>query len=192
MIMFFILNICVKDAVYYLPVQGKIKLVPLCGWDPHSTNCQICYKMKLIIEGIIGTQKRKLQKMPLCTTKTNTTIWTQPALETLRKELHNLTYYLKINLKDFAPDINPHLHLYVEGICENLLRKPLMMKSCQHVSCFICLSSFLKSKPEYSTFYPTCSAQFIINDISHSTHTYNIINILMLSCKICNTKHSPI
>ena len=58
--------------------------------------------------------------------------------------------------------------------------------------CLLCLSSFLKSKPEDSTFGPTCSKQFSINYFSHSTYTYNIINILMLSCKTCNTKYSPI
>ena len=92
----------------------------------------------------------------------------------------------------FKVGLNPHLHLCVCGIYKNLLRKPLIMKSCRHVFCFLCLSSYLKSKPEDSIFCPTCSKQFSINDVSHSTLTYNMINILMLSCKICNTKYSPI
>ena len=33
---------------------------------------------------------------------------------------------------------------------------------------------------------------FVINNVSHSTHTCNMINILMLSCKTWNTKYSPI
>ena len=105
-----------------------------------------------------------------------------------------MTYLLpkKLTLKNFDPDITPHLDLYACGICDSLLRKPLIMKSCQHVLCFLCLSSFLETKPEDFTFCSTCSKQFSINDLSDSTHTYNMINILTLSCKTYNTKYSPI
>ena len=62
----------------------------------------------------------------------------------------------------------------------------------QHVFCFLCLSSFLKSKPEDPIFSLTCNKQFSINNVSYSNLTYNMINILMLSCKRCNTKYSRI
>ena len=172
--------------------KTTIKLTPFNEWDPHSTNCQICNKMKLLQKGIIGTQKLKTQKIPLGRTKASTNIWTQSALENLKEITLPDLLPKKLTLKDFAPDINPHLHLCVCGICENLLRKPLIIKSCQHVFCFLCLSSFLKSKPEDSTFCPTCSKQFSINDVSHSTHSHNMVKTLMLSCKTWNTNHSPI
>ena len=50
----------------------------------------------------------------------------------------------------------------------------------QHVFCFLCLSGFLKSKPENPIFSLTCNKQFSINNVSHSSLTYNMINILML------------
>ena len=31
--------------------KTTIKLTPFRGWDPHSTNCQICDKMKLLQKG---------------------------------------------------------------------------------------------------------------------------------------------
>ena len=172
--------------------KTTIKLTPFNEWEPHSTNWQICNKMKLLQKGIIGTQKLKTQKIPLGRTKASTNIWTQSALENLKEITLPDLLPKKLTLKDFAPDINPHLHLCVCGICENLLRKPLIIKSCQHVFCFLCLSSFLKSKPEDSTFCPTCSKQFSINDVSHSTHSHNMVKTLMLSCKTWNTNHSPI
>ena len=148
--------------------------------------------MKLLQKGIIGTQQLKPQKIPLGRTKANTNIWTQSSLENLKEITQPVLLPKELTLKDFAPDINPHLHLCICGRCENLLRKPLIMKPFQHIFCFLFLSSFLKSEPEDYTFCPTCSRQFSINDASHSTHTYNMINKLMLSCKICNTKCSPI
>ena len=37
--------------------KTSIKLTPFSEWDPYSTNCQICNKVKLLQKGIIGTQK---------------------------------------------------------------------------------------------------------------------------------------
>ena len=172
--------------------KTTIKLTPFSEWDPHSTNCQVYNKAKLLQNGITETQKLESKNIPLGRTKANTNIWTQSALENLKEITQPDLLPKKLTLKDFTPDINPHLNLCVCGICKNLLRKPRFMKSCQHIFCFVCLSSYLKSKPEDSTFCPTCSKHFSINDVSHSTHTYNMINILMLSCKTCNKKYSPI
>ena len=167
--------------------KTTIKLTPFSEWEPHSTNCQICNKVKLLWKRIIGTQKLESKKVLLGRTKANTNIWTQSALENLKEITQPDLLPKKLTLKDFSPDINPHFHLCVCGICKNLLRKPVIMKSCQHVFCFLSLSSYLKSKSEDSTFCPTYSKHFSINDVSHSTHTYNMIKTLMLSYKTCNT-----
>ena len=167
--------------------KTTIKLIPFTKWDLHSTNCQICNKVKLLQKGVTG-----VKKIPLGRTKANANIWKQSALENLKEIIQPNLLPKKLTLKDFLPDINPHLHLCVCSICKNLLRKPLIMKTCQHVFCFLCLPSFLKSKPEDSTFCPICSKQFSNNGVLHSTHTDNMIKILMLSCKTCSTKYSPI
>ena len=39
--------------------KTTIKLIQFNEWDPHSTNCQICNKVKLVKKGIIGAQKHK-------------------------------------------------------------------------------------------------------------------------------------
>ena len=90
------------------------------------------------------TQELKTQKVPLGRTKGSTNIWTQSALENLKEiTLLDLLPYV-LSLKDFAPNINPHLHLCVCGICENLLRKPLIIKSAQHVFLSPLFIQFLK------------------------------------------------
>ena len=127
--------------------KTTIKLKPFIEWDPHSTNCRICNKVKLLQEGIIGTQKLESKKILLGRSKANANIWKQSALGNLKETTQPDLLPKKLTLKDFSPDINPHLHLCVCGICKNLLRKPLIMKSSQHVFCFLCLSSLLKSKP---------------------------------------------
>ena len=90
------------------------------------------------------TQELKTQKVPLGRTKGSTNIWTQSALENLKEiTLLDLLPYV-LSLKDFAPNINPHLHLCVCDICENLLRKPLIIKSAQHVFLSPLFIQFLK------------------------------------------------
>ena len=91
--------------------KTTIKLTQFNEWEPHSTNCQICNKVKLLQKGIIGAQKLKTQKIPLGRTKTSTNIWTQAALENLKEITLPDLLSKKLTLKDFAPDINPHLHL---------------------------------------------------------------------------------
>ena len=124
--------------------KTTIKLTPFNEWDPHSTNCEICNKVKLLQKGIIGTQKLKTQKIPLARTKARTNIWTQSTLENLKKTTPPDLLPKKLTLKDFAPDINLHLHLCVCGICENMLTKPLIFKSFQHVFLFSLFIQFLK------------------------------------------------
>ena len=131
--------------------KTTIKLTPFDEWDPH-TNCHICNKVKLLQKRIIGAKKLKTQKGPLGKPITSTINWSKAALESLKEITLPDLLSKKLTLKDFAPDINPHLHLCVCVICENLLKKPLIFKSCQHVFCFLCLSSFLNSKPEDSTY----------------------------------------
>ena len=115
----------------------------------------IMIKRNYFKKRIIVIQKLKSQKISLCRTEaSSTSIWTKSALENL-KEITQLDLLPKqLILKDFDPETNPHLHLCVCGICENLLRKPLIMKSCQHAFCFLCLSIFSESNPGNSTFCP--------------------------------------
>ena len=135
--------------------KTTIKLTLFSKWDPQMINCRICNKMKLLKKGVTDTQKLEPNKTPLGRTKANINIWTQSALESLKEIIEPDLLPKKLTLKEFSPDINPHVHLSVCGIYENFLRKPLIMESLQHVFCFLCLSSFLKSKPEDSTFFHT-------------------------------------
>ena len=60
--------------------KTTIKFTLLNEWDLHSTNCQICNKVKLLQKRIIGTEKLKTQKIPLGRTKASTNIWAQSVL----------------------------------------------------------------------------------------------------------------
>ena len=105
-----------------MKLNTTIKLAPFNEWDPHSTNCQICNKVKLLQKGIIETQKLKTQEIPLGRTKASTNIWTQSPLENFKEITLPDLLPKKLTLNDFATDINPHFHLCVCGICENLLK----------------------------------------------------------------------
>ena len=96
---------------------------------PTQQQLQVCNKVKLLQKGVIGTQKLKTQKITLGRTKACTNIWIQSALENLKEITQPDLLPKKLTLKDFASDINPHLHLCVCCICENLLRKRLMKKT---------------------------------------------------------------
>ena len=65
--------------------KTTIKFTLFNEWDLHSTNCQICNKVKLLQKRIIGTEKLKTQKIPLGRTKASTNIWAQSALENLEE-----------------------------------------------------------------------------------------------------------
>ena len=139
-------HMCQKCYLLMTSVKRKttINLTPFTEWDQHSTHCQICSKVKLLQKGVIGTQNLALKQIPLGRTKANTNTWTQSALENLKEITQLDSLPKKLTLKDFFPDMNPHLYLCACGICKNLLRKPLIMKSCLHAFCFLCFSSFLK------------------------------------------------
>ena len=96
---------------------------------PTQQQLQVCNKVKLLQKGVIGTQKLKTQKITLGRTKASTNIWIQSALKNLKEITQPDLLSKKLTLKDFACDINPHLHVWVCCICENLLRKPLMKKT---------------------------------------------------------------
>ena len=113
--------------------KTTINLTQFSEWDPHSTNCQICNKVKLLQKWIIGTQKLKLQKITLGRTKANTNIWTQSALENLNQITQPDSLPAKLTLKDFAPDINPHLHFHLSLIHKKVCSLSLA-EQCQSIS----------------------------------------------------------
>ena len=43
---------------------------------------------------------------------------------------------------------NPHIDLCIFHICRNILRRPIMLKSCEHTVCLNCITPSIEGKTQ--------------------------------------------
>ena len=169
------------------------KLEPCNNWSPHSSNCQVCRTVPELKKGIIGSQKILKKKITAGRPKaTGSNTWSQTSLNLLKQNIPSDEFPSQLLLKHFNADTNPHLQLCVCGVCKDIIRKPLIINSCEHAFCFSCLAIKIKSKDEKECFCPVCNTQFNKNELSFSKSIYNMLMTLTLSCTKCHKKYNPI
>ena len=188
----FICHKCYLTMTVTISRDTTCKLQPYNNWAPHSLNCKLCKDVSLLRKGIVGLQKLKRKKVALGRPKSSLNTWSQANLNALKEKIPPDEFPTQLNLKSFSTDINPYLSLCKCEICEDLIRKPTIIKSCQHTFCFSCIALKIKSKNEKDCFCPTCKLQFSINDLSYSTNVDKLLKLLMLSCQKCHKKFNPI
>ena len=54
---------------------------------------------------------------------------------------------------------NPHLSICMRNICNNMLRRSVVLNPCEHAFCFICIAKELRGQDKNSAKCFKCSSQ---------------------------------
>ena len=87
--------------------------------------------------------------------------WSQEDLDMLSAKCPPDNLPIDIENSYFKEKWNPHLSICMCNICNItiLLRRPVVLKPCQHTFCFICIAKELRGQDKNSAKYFKCSSQ---------------------------------
>ena len=88
-----------------------------------------------------------------------------------------------IETLSFKEKWNPHLSICMCNICNNILRRPLMLKPCKHAFCFICIAKDLRGQDKNSAKCFKCSSQ--ICEITEYGVYEKLLKVLKMDCSTC-------
>ena len=80
----------------------------------------------------------------------------------------------------FSTECNPHLKFCTCFLCQDIIRRPILLVPCEHVFCMTCLIPKVEGTLKSDSKCPQCST--LIEDITSSKNTVELTKSLKLSC----------
>ena len=146
-------------------------------WYHHTEgNCTTCNNKYKLCK---GGRKPKKQKSGRPKEETWSREKIKLILETTPEDIVPAEY----NIATFPETLNPHLKLCTCSLCQNILRKPVLLTACQHCFCANCILRSIEGKSMTQTLCPICNMLILQNTIIPSTYINNIIQSLQVPCK---------
>ena len=160
------------------------------AWAPHDTDCKICHIAMTLKNGVVGLQKfRKTENRKHSENRGRPQMgvqkWTQRILNQLAATADCQTLHMNISIKDFSVSLNTHLTMCKCEVCFGILRRPIIIKKCEHLVCFTCFGNYVKNKTVEETNCFTCKMNFKIGDVQYSSNTQKLLSLLQLNCNKC-------
>nr|XP_047122975.1 uncharacterized protein LOC124806267 [Hydra vulgaris] len=109
-------------------------------------------------------------------------IWTRHKINNIQSKLSPQTK-LNLKLQDINCTLNPHVHLCVCTICNDIMHKPIIIKNCLHSFCASCLLPLIIGKQIAKTKCPKCSLSIPSDGLISSTNVIEMIENLQEVCK---------
>lgn len=163
-------------------------------WTEHvEGDCKTCDRFNELKKGIIGRKSIKSKTgSKRGRPKSNAKIWTQEIINAISLTTPNDLLSENLNMSDFQKEINPCLELCICNICNNILRRPMLLSRCEHTFCFNCIISHLKGKNEEQTSCPICKEQIYLDTLSPCSYVLKLLDVLVLQCYQCNAQFNAI
>ena len=143
------------------------QLSPL-QWIPHRENCNTCKTPK---------RGRPIRKKQTGRPPTEKPVWTREILDDIVATIPNVDIP-----REFDAEINPHLSLCICKICNEVARKPLILKKCEHFFCSNCIIPLIQGR-SVGVQCPLCKEEVQFGDLTQSTYVSKMIESLLLPCK---------
>ena len=158
--------------------KGHTHSMEIFKWEPHSEAvCEICLNDSA---GKRGRKKAKKNNGWNVHMSENMFIWTREFTDRLRQSVPETKLSEDLNISDFDSAINPSLTLCKCLICENVLRRPVMIQECQHSFCLGCTTLTFEGKREFRC--PYCQNKFNPDLLKECKVRNTLVESLILKC----------
>ena len=150
-------------------------------WEKHEmkTLCKICLSK---CQNKPGRGRRPKPNLDGFNQHSETkSMWTRAFSDSLKEKIEESNVSEDLNISEFDTAYNKSLPLCKCGICENILRRPVMLQGCQHAFCLGCI--ILKFEGKTSFECPFCQNQFNLSQIIECKVRQKLIESLILKCK---------
>ena len=127
-------------------------------WTEHSDDCRVCQHVSTIQKGGIK-RKRPASGRPV-----DYKIWCKRRRTELFQSLPVEVLSVNQTLKSISSE-NTQIVLCKCSLCDDLMKMPVIIKSCLHRFCFECLADSIEGQGLYDLKCPTCQEVFSYNQI---------------------------
>ena len=152
-----------------------------CPNDDYSCHARIAELSK----GALGKTKNTIKNDRRGRPTLSKLFWSQEDLDMLSAKCPPDNLPIDIENSYFKEKWNPHLSICMCNICNitMLLRRPVVLKPCQHTFCFICIAKELRGEDKNSAKYFKCSSQ--IYEITEHVVYEKLVIVLKMDCSTC-------
>ena len=127
-------------------------------------------------------KKKEKDKWKTLSISYSENIWTRHIINNILSQLLPQTKF-NLKLQDINCILNPHVHLCVCTICNDIMHKPIIIKNCLHSFCAPCLLPFIIGKLISKTKCPKCSFSIPSDELISLTNVIKMVENLQEVCK---------
>ena len=155
-------------------------------WKPHSDHCEVCIHSCQKERG--GRRPKKHRDVINRFTNMNE-VWTKQRTETLAKNTPEPNIEkTELNISDLDIKFNPSLSLCKCFLCDNIIKRPVMIEGCQHAFCLGCIVMKFEGKQLFEC--PYCHSKFTPNQVVPCKVRHDLIENLQMSCRCGELFHT--
>ena len=173
---------CYFKKTNILKRQTTAKPTQIPIWRAHGKECIACEKASQTKK---TGRKRKIQRPGRPGPADR--IWSRKQSESLQEGIKNplpkdFWESNAIDKVNICENLNPQLPLCFCKLCGQLMKKPIMVKSCEHCFCLNCLLANIEGKLPNDVLCPSCGVNFTAEGIGESKSINTMFKALRLVC----------
>ena len=147
-------------------------------WNSHTNNCNVF--IQSLQKGKGGRRKKKLHEG--VNRFSFAQLWTKEITNSLSKITPaNNNDNTDLNISDYDIKFNPSLSLCKCLLCENIIKRPVMIEGCQHAFCLGCIVLKFEGRQLFEC--PYCLNPFSPQQVVPCKVRCNLVDQLQISCK---------
>ena len=135
-----------------------------CSLDNHS--CRMCVRVTELNQGVLGKIRNTSKNDRRVRPSLSKLFWSQEDLDILSAKCPPDSLPTDTETSYFNEKWNPHLSICMCNICNNLLRRPAVLRPWEHAFRFICIAKKLRGQDKNSAKCFKCSSH--INEITNT------------------------
>jgi len=151
-------------------------------FDKHSAACATCENFSTLLK---GGKRKKIKKAGRPSEKN--AVWSRDFSEHLSNELpvDNFPVDVKLN-----PALNPQLEICLCTTCEQIMRQPIKIETCEHGFCLKCFIRLVEGQGIHHLNCPVCDQPFKQEQVSSYRTVVSLREKLVVACTRCDKKYS--
>ena len=115
-------------------------------------------------------------------------VWTEQIINNLELETEYFNFpFFEVQIDEVFKQSNPGYEKCLCGYCQKIVRRPLVVKDCEHGMCISCFRSTNINSSFSDTVCPVCNSHFNFSEIKASSLLPAMIKNLRIRCDVgCN------
>lgn len=172
------------DKCYY-----KMRNILGRNTTPNSLNVQtwVAHKESCCPICELGSTVRKPGKKAKVSYRTgrpteNTNFWSREHSSNLLAATPPNKLSIKLDVVNMKSENNPQLEMCKCSLCQNIINRPVIIKTCEDCFCITCLLQYVEGKNFSDLKCPECACTFKEGDVQPSRTVEKLLQSLKLSC----------